>query len=74
MTFRLASSFLEPSSQFSGFPFSEGNIKIKLSDGKVVIGQFRSGVNTGLRREWDEFGNLIGIGYRYRDAPSGRCW
>ena len=36
--------------------FSEGNAKIKMNDGSVVIAQVHRGVLNGFRREWDPEG------------------
>lgn len=54
--------------------FSEGNAKIKMNDGSVVIAQFHRGVLNGFRREWDPEGRLINAGYRYREAQAEHCW
>jgi hypothetical protein len=52
----------------------EGNGKLKMNDGSVVIAEFRRSSNTGLRREWSKDGKLWSIGFRYRQAPVGHCW
>jgi hypothetical protein len=56
------------------FLLVEGNGKLKMNDGSVMIGQYRRSSITGLRREWDADGNLTAVAYRYRDAPVAHCW
>jgi len=51
-----------------------GNAKITLSDGKVVISNFANGLADGLRREWDENGNLIYVGFSQSGANIGKAW
>jgi hypothetical protein len=54
--------------------FLEGNGKLKMSDGSIIISQYHHSSNTGLRRKWNPDGKLMSIGYRYRHAPVGHCW
>ncbi len=54
--------------------FSEGNVKLKMSDEASIIAQYREKVMTGYRREWNGNGTLTRVEYRYRNAPVGNCW
>jgi hypothetical protein len=54
--------------------YLEGNVKIVLGDGKVVIGNYVNGLAQGFRREWNENGTLQFAGFSHRGAKIGKAW
>ena len=54
--------------------YLEGNVKIVVGDGQVVIGNYVNGLAQGFRREWNENGNLTFAGFSYRGAKIGQAW
>ena len=51
-----------------------GNAKTVFSNGKILVGEFVDGLLEGLRREWNEDGNLTYAGFTHRGVKAGKAW
>ena len=52
----------------------EGQGRIVLESGAVVVADFQGGLFHGLRRDWTENGDLVFAGFYEGGAQVGHCW